>query len=80
MKKPNIAAPAKPTHNAKTGQPVATVATEAKPKKPDSTRKPSNKPKGITLKPASAAKAGQPAAMVAAEGKPKKASPPTEIL
>jgi hypothetical protein len=75
MKKPKIATAEKPAPKAKTGQPIATDITEAKPKKPDSAQKTSNKPKAVTPKPIPEAKAGQPVVPVAQGSKPKKASP-----
>jgi hypothetical protein len=74
MKKSKIATAEKPAPKVKTEQPVTTVATEAKPKKPDSAKKSSNKPTVLTPKPVPKAKAGgQPPASVASEAKPETA-------
>jgi predicted DNA-binding transcriptional regulator AlpA len=74
MKKPTTPNE-KPAPKAKTEQPVAAVATEAKTKKPNPTQKTPNKPQAVTLKPAPKAKTEQPVAAVATETKPNKPSP-----
>lgn len=75
MKKPNIATTKKPAPNAKTGTPVATVVTGAKPKKPGSTQKSTNKPETVTPKPVPKAKAGRAVAATPTGAKAKRSSP-----